>query len=71
MSDLQQINVLANNILQSSNNELRVETEKTLMALRDSKPNELVVLFINLLESNIFQSTTHSSCCFIYFLALI
>jgi hypothetical protein len=51
MSGLQQISQLASNILQSSNNELRTESEKALMAMRDSNPNELVVLFLSLLES--------------------
>jgi hypothetical protein len=52
MSDLQQIIVLATNILQPQNNELRSQSEKALIELRDSSPNELVILFVNLLESN-------------------
>jgi hypothetical protein len=71
MSDLQQISVLANNILQSSNNELRTESEKTLMTLRDSNPNELVVLFINLLESNSFSINNSTELLFYLLKALI
>jgi len=53
MSDLQQISQLAGNILQSGNNDLRAQSEKALTAMRDSNPNELVVLFLNLLESKL------------------
>lgn len=55
MSDLEQIAALANNVLQSGNNQLRVEAENQLKLLRDSKPNELVVLFLALLESKTLQ----------------
>lgn len=66
MSDLEQIAILANNFLQSSNNQLRAEAENQLKLLRDSKPNELVVLFLGLLESK-NSSTTLRGC---YCLAL-
>lgn len=46
---------MANNVLQSGNNQLRVEAENQLKLLRDSKPNELVVLFLALLESKTLQ----------------
>lgn len=58
MSDLEQIAALANNFLQSSNNQLRAEAENQLKVLRDSKPNELVMLFVGLLESKTLLSTT-------------
>ncbi len=68
MSDLQQIIVLATNILQPQNNELRSQSEKALIELRDSSPNELVILFVNLLESNYtYWSTIELSCCFFIF----
>lgn len=51
MTALQQISKLAADILQNGDNELRIKSEKTLTDMRDANPNELVVLFLGLLES--------------------
>lgn len=53
MTALQQISKLASDILQSSNNELRITSEKILIEKRDANPDELVVLFLGLLESKV------------------
>jgi hypothetical protein len=49
MSDIEQLAILIGNILQPTDQNLRKQSEATLVSLRTERPNELISAFIAIL----------------------
>ena len=55
MSEIDQLISLVSNILQPNDKILRENSEKTLVGLRSSNPNELMMTFLAILNGNIYS----------------